>query len=232
MCNRSYLEPIFLSHPGNGLPVWRTPSPAVTGPRPGHHGRTRVVVFLQGGPVLCGDRGVHLFPSSGPRLLIRKSPWNRPLPLWTAGGPGWPGGGHPAPYLCYQHQPANGARERRTLCKLYNLTRSNGEFTVDRSCLTWTFIGFLPSAVAGWISGCKNIDSSTACNSRVVRRRLILSDCGLRLEACLSCVYRAYARVIFKIQCHAVCRFSWGHRSVFLKFPRSEVFGWELFNLY
>lgn len=140
----------LLTLPGNRLLVWHAPPPAVTGPRPGHHGRTRVAVFLQGGPVLRGDRGVHLLPSSGLRLLICKSLGNRPLPLWTAGGPGWPGGGHPAPHLCYQHQPANGARERRTLCKLYDLTRSDGELTVDwsvsTSCLTWTFIGFPPSS--------------------------------------------------------------------------------------
>lgn len=141
----------ILTPPGNRLPMWHAPSPAVTGPRPGHHERTRVVVFLQGGLVLCGDRAVHLLPSSGHYLLISKSAGNRPLPMWTAGGPRWPGGGHPAPYLHYQHQPANGARERRTQCKCYNLTRSTGEFTVDRccwsvstSCLTWTFIGFLP----------------------------------------------------------------------------------------
>lgn len=131
---------------GNRLPVWRAPSPAVTGTWPGHHGRACVAVFLQGGAVLCGDCGVHLLRFSGPRLLIIKPPRNRPLPLRTAGGPGWLGGGHSAPYLCYQYQPANGARER-TLCKCCNLTRSNGEFTVDRcrSCLTSTFIGFLPS---------------------------------------------------------------------------------------
>lgn len=165
MCECSHLEPFaicfrlwhfFFSWPltGDRLPVWCAPSPAVTGPWPRHHGRPCVAIFLQGGPVLRGHCGVHLLPSFGPCVLTSsKSPRNRPLPLRPAGGSGWPGGGHPAPYLRYQHQPANGARERKALCKCYNLTRSNGEFTVDRCCcgvsvqalLIWTFIGFLPS---------------------------------------------------------------------------------------
>lgn len=174
-CNSS------LTPPGNRLPVRRTPSAAVTGTRPGHHGRTRVAVFLQGGPVLRGDSGVHLLPSSGARLLVSKSPGNRRFHLWTAGGSGWPGGGHPAPYLRYQHQPANGGKWW-TVCKWYNLTRSNGEFTVEcqYNLFDTLSLDFFFLAVDSWISGYKNIDNSRARNSGDVRRRLSLSDCGLQ----------------------------------------------------
>lgn len=94
-----------------------------------------MAVSVQGCPVLRGDRDVHLLPCSGCSVFI-EYPRNRPLSLWTARSPGRPGGGHPASYLCYQYQPANNTRERTTW-KCYNLTGSDGRFTLE-SMSSWS----------------------------------------------------------------------------------------------
>lgn len=125
--NLTRLPPI-ISLTGNGLPLWHPPDSAGTASWPGHHGRTRMAVSLQGGPLLCGNCGVHLLPPCGACILI-KSPGNRPFPLWTTWSPRWSGGGHSAPNLCHQYQPANSAR-KRTLFQCDNLKGSHMELTV------------------------------------------------------------------------------------------------------
>lgn len=214
---------------GNRLPLWRAPPPAVTGPWPWHHRRACVAVFLQGGSVLRGDCGVPLLPSSGLGLcIVSKPPGDRPHPLRTARGPGWPGGGHSAPYLRHQHQPANNTGQRRTLCKCYHPTRCDGEFTVDGCCCrvsvqaVWhgLLLDFFLLPVARWISRYNNIDSTTARNSWDVGWCLSLSDSRPVCQVFTEPMQQ------FKIQCYAMWWLSFGYKCSVLKFLRPQVFGW------
>lgn len=159
MKNKIKLHILPYSSAGDRLPVRCAHPPAAAGTRPGDHGRTCVALLPQGGAVLRGDRGVPLRPSPGDHPFHGQRPGDGPLPLRSAGGPGWPGGGRPAPHLRYQHQSADGTREAvtagRTRC---HPGGCDGEFAVGPHCWTWTSLRFFWSDC-----GCLDLRTSECC---------------------------------------------------------------------
>lgn len=90
-----------------------------------------MALLIPGGPVLCGDRGIHLLLSSGERLLVCSLLGGGPVAVPAAGGPGRPGGRRPAPHLCHQRQPADGAGQQRPLRRPCHLQGGDRELTVE-----------------------------------------------------------------------------------------------------
>lgn len=138
-----------------------TSAPTATAARTEHHRRPSVAVCLQSGPVLCGSHDVCVLSIPGAPRLHRQASTDRPLSLWTTGGPGWPCGGHSAAYLRYQRQPGDGARETRTARQL---GRDDDGFSVDSfsACYsTCTFVRLFDLAATAWISQFQSTDKRT-----------------------------------------------------------------------